>query len=135
IHFPVAICQYVSGSFKKNRFIQKIASENITRPKSNATVSVGKTKSPFFFSGLRPLDRSTARVVPNLQGLSPETDNPAMQTLKSLPPELQNPAIQAIRDPSAPIRPRLSKICRLVLISKNPASESNGGKGMFTSTT
>jgi len=62
-------------------------------------------------------DNPAAKVAPNLENLSPETDNldnQALQTLKSLAPELknpptqelENPTTQAIPGPSAPIRPK-----------------------------
>src|SRR5262249_585225 len=48
IQFPVAMCQYVSGSTKNRRFNAKMATENINTQKSNAAASVGITKSSFF---------------------------------------------------------------------------------------
>jgi len=51
---------------------------------------------------LRPLEQDSP---PNLESLSTEPNNPAMQTLKSLAPELENPTTQSIPNPSAPVRP------------------------------
>ena len=51
-------------------------------------------------------DSPAAHIAPNLESLSPEPDDPTMQTLKSLAPQLKNPTTQAIPDPNAPIRPK-----------------------------
>ena len=59
-------------------------------------------------------DGPAAQVAPKLEGLSkpifeslsPEPDNPAMQTLKALAPEIENPPTRAIPNPSAPITPK-----------------------------
>jgi len=51
---------------------------------------------------LKPLEQDSP---PNLESLSTEPNNPAMQTLKGLAPELENPTTQSIPNPSAPVRP------------------------------
>ena len=70
IQFPVAMCQYVSGSTKNRRFSAKIATENINTPNSNAAASVGMTKSSFFI-GSSPFP-----------GLRPQPQNPCMGSLQ-----------------------------------------------------
>jgi hypothetical protein len=52
------------------------------------------------------LSQQRNNLVPNLESLSEEPDNPTMQTLKSLAPELENPTTQTIPGPNAPIRPK-----------------------------
>jgi len=58
---------------------------------------------------LKPLeqDNPSTRIAPNLESLSMEPNNPAMQTLKSLAPELENPNTREIPDPRAPTRPKM----------------------------
>ena len=52
------------------------------------------------------LSQQRNNLVPNLESLSEEPDNPTMQTLKSLAPQLDNPTTRAIPDRGAPTTPK-----------------------------
>ena len=57
----------------------------------NSTPELDNPATPVVAPNLEFLSQQQKNLVPNLESLSEEPDNPAMQTLKSLAPELENP--------------------------------------------
>src|SRR5262249_12908932 len=74
-------------------YVLNAAAQNSTPGLDNPAAQIAPILKP-----LEP-ENSANQAVPNLENLSSESDNPAMQTLKSLAPKLENPPTQAIPDP------------------------------------
>ena len=103
----------VAAIFVVGYVLSAVAQNSTPEPDNPATQVAPNLKPPepdnsarHVTPNLEFLSQQRNNLVPNLESLSEEPDNPAMQTLKSLAPELENPTTQTIPGPSAPIRPK-----------------------------